>query len=142
MHPSTICVDAGIVIRRILFPEDIKLHQLWTEWNQNNNQIFAPTLLPFEIINVLYRYQRQGMFSPDTSNLAIQTALALPIELSHSKDLHTNAFRLAQKFDLSAAYDAHYLALAEMLGAEFWTVDKQLYNTLEKYRLDWVKTIL
>ncbi len=56
MHPSTICVNAGVVIRSILFPENIKLHQLWAGWILNDNQIFVPTLLPFEVINVFYRY--------------------------------------------------------------------------------------
>ena len=36
------------------------------------------------------------------------------------------------------AYDSHYLALAAILGLEFWTGDERLYNTV-KHRLPWVK---
>jgi len=33
---------------------------------------------------------------------------------------------LAARFSLPAIYDAHYLALAERLGSEFWTADRRL----------------
>lgn len=141
MTPSTICVDAGIVIRRVAFPEDAAIQQAWENWQQNNSRIVAPSLLGFEVTNVLFRYQLQGNLSHDSVILALQAALALPIELFQSQDLHLNACRMAQKFNLSAAYDAHYLALAEMLGAEFWTTDKRLFNTLEKYQLSWLKMV-
>jgi predicted nucleic acid-binding protein len=45
---------------------------------------------------------------------------------------------LAKKFDRPAAYDSHYLALAEMLGCELWTGDRRLYNAV-KDELPWVK---
>lgn len=37
-----------------------------------------------------------------------------------------SALDLAERLSLSATYDAHYLALAEWLGAEFWTADQRL----------------
>jgi len=45
---------------------------------------------------------------------------------------------LATHFNRPTAYDAHYLALAEMLGCEFWTADRRLYNAV-KEELPWVK---
>ncbi len=142
MHPLTLCVDAGMVIRRVAFPDDTAIQRTWDNWRQNNSRIVAPGLLDFEVTNVLFRYQLQGHLSHDSVILALQTALALPIELFQSQDLHLNAYRMAQKFNLSAAYDAHYLALAEMLGAEFWTADMRLFKALEKYQLNWIKTII
>jgi hypothetical protein len=38
---------------------------------------------------------------------------------------------------LPAAYDAHYLALAERVGAEFWTTDRRLANKVRE-ALPWV----
>lgn len=40
--------------------------------------------------------------------------------------MHDRALSLATRFTLPATYDAHYLALAEELGCEFWTADKRL----------------
>jgi predicted nucleic acid-binding protein len=31
-----------------------------------------------------------------------------------------------------AAYDVHYLALAELLGCELWTADEKFFNSVKK----------
>ena len=36
------------------------------------------------------------------------------------------ALDIADAYGLPAAYDAHYLALADLLGCEFWTDDRRL----------------
>jgi alpha-galactosidase len=46
-------------------------------------------------------------------------------------------FALAQRLALPAAHDAHYLALAERLGAEFWTADQRLVRAVQP-QLSWV----
>ena len=45
---------------------------------------------------------------------------------------------LAARFNRPAAYDAHYLALAEMMNCEFWTADRRLFNVV-KDELPWVR---
>lgn len=35
---------------------------------------------------------------------------------------------LATEYNRPTAYDAQYLALAERLSCEFWTVDERLFN--------------
>ena len=44
---------------------------------------------------------------------------------------------LAHRFGLHAAYDAHYLALAEHEKCEYWTADSRLCNAV-KAKLPWV----
>ena len=48
---------------------------------------------------------------------------------------------VAARYGLPAAYDAHYLALAEWMDIELWTADMKLINTLKPYKLGWVKGI-
>jgi predicted nucleic acid-binding protein len=45
---------------------------------------------------------------------------------------------LATRFNRPAAYDAHYLALAEMMNCEFRTADRWLFNVV-KDELAWVR---
>ncbi len=74
---------------------------------------------------------------PEEAHAALQAALAFDIHLYGDDRLHSRAFALAQRFSLPAAYDAHYLALAERLEAEFWTADERLVRKVEA-QLPWV----
>lgn len=67
-----------------------------------------------------------------------QLLQVLPILILYPDDLHQRAFEIALRFGQPQAYDAHYLALAEMLSCEFWTSDDRLYNTVRS-QLPWVK---
>ena len=50
------------------------------------------------------------------------------------------ALDLAERFSLPAAYDAHYLALADWLGGEFWTADRRLARAVHD-ELPWVRVV-
>jgi predicted nucleic acid-binding protein len=50
----------------------------------------------------------------------------LPIRLEAGARLQRRALAMASELALPAAYDAHYLALARSLDAEFWTADARL----------------
>jgi predicted nucleic acid-binding protein len=54
--------------------------------------------------------------------------------------LHWRAMDLAERFSLPAVYDAHYLALAERLGGEFWTADRRLVEAVQG-ALPWVRLV-
>jgi predicted nucleic acid-binding protein len=139
MSTLPICVDAGLVIRRVAFPDDPLIQKTWDQWAEQDTRLFAPSLLRYEITNVLYRYERQNWLSPQTVQAALLASLALPIELVEDTELHIMAHFLAGKYGLAAAYDAHYLALAERIGAELWTTDQRLFNTLEPFRVTYIK---
>jgi predicted nucleic acid-binding protein len=83
-------------------------------------------LIYYEILNALYQYERHGKLSADTVAEAFDVALELPIRLYSDSALHLRAIQMARRFTLPAAYDAHYLALAERLDSELWTCDGRL----------------
>jgi len=136
-----ICLDAGLVIRRVLFPDDAAIQGLWDAWEETGQEITAPTLLFYEVTNVLYRYQRQGLLSAKTIDIALQAALALPIQLAGDSDLHCQAKKIANQYNLPAAYDAHYLALAERMESDLWTADKRLAQALEPLHGERIKLV-
>ena len=75
---------------------------------------------------------------PSSVRLALQAALSLPLHLHQDAGLHRRALDLAERFDLPAAYDGHYLALAERLDAEFWTADRRLAQAVQE-EMPWVR---
>ena len=140
MNNSWLCVDANLVIRLVVDPADEAVRSLWGRWDSEGRQLAAPTLLPYEVANALYRYQKLGYIGAAAVELAFKAALSLPLKLHGKPELHWRALALADRFSLPAAYDAHYLALAELLEGEFWTADGGLARAVQS-SLDWVHLV-
>jgi len=140
MRNSWVCVDANLVIRLIADPNDEAVLRLWERWDAEGRQVAAPALLFYEVTNALYRYQKMGLMGPSSVRLALQAALSLPLHLHQDAGLHRRALDLAERFSLPAAYDAHYLALAERLDAEFWTADRRLAQAVQE-EMPWVRLL-
>ncbi len=144
MNNYIICVDASFTINLINSKSmDSPFIKLWENWQQNSANIIAPTLFYYEIINALHRMNQANLLTIEETEKALQDALNLGIvlyESSQFSQLHEMALTLAKTLKLSAAYDAHYLALSKLLNAEFYTADKRLYNSI-KLSLNWVHFI-
>jgi predicted nucleic acid-binding protein len=97
-------------------------------------------LIRYEVTNALHRLRQAGDASEGATQDALRSALALPIRLYNGEDLHSAALAFAARFSLPAAYDAHYLALADRLGADFWTTDRRLANSVRP-ALPWVRLV-
>ena len=141
MSDSWLCVDANLVIRLVADPADRSVRHQWERWDAEGQRLTAPTLLYYEVANALYRYQKLGLVTGTSARLALRAALALPLRLYGEAELHPRALALAERFSLPAAYDAHYLALAEWLEGEFWTTDQRLARRVEA-DLPWVHLII
>jgi len=140
-NSSTICVDASIILRYTLQPDDAPIKKLWQSWISKEVRLVAPTLLFYEVTNGLYQQQRNKYLSPETIWKSLELALDLPINLVNEANLHLRAREIAMQYNLPATYDAHYLALAEWMDADLWTADMKLINTLKPFKVKWVKGV-
>jgi predicted nucleic acid-binding protein len=131
MPRSPVCVDANIVIKLVVPEPDRPLAlALWEKWLSEDREIVAPYLFSFEITSAIWRKAKRGLMSVEEAREAIHGALMLGVRLLHPSGISLRAFDLAARFDRPAAYDAHYLALAEMMEGEFWTADERLYSAV------------
>ena len=141
MTTGVICVDANFVVKLVQAnSETSPFIVLWDEWQERNQQIIAPTLLGYEVTNVFHRMSIAGQISPEEAEQLLEDALSLGISLSGDKALHERALILARSLNLPAAYDAHYLALAEKFNALFYTSDKRLFNSVNN-TLSWIHLV-
>ena len=140
MTALPICLDANIVVKRLVADDDVALQRQWTAWHEAGQRFVAPVLQRYEITNAFHRYQAAGQFSVTAVENALASAFRLPITYYDQMDDHQRAMELARRFNRPAAYDAHYLALAERLGVEFWTADRRLVNAVQ-HQLGWVHLI-
>ena len=137
----TVCVDASIVLRYVLQPDNTSVKKLWKSWLDSEAQLVAPGLLFYEVTNALYQQQRNKILSPETIWQTLELSLELPIHLVNESGLHLRAREIATQYNLPATYDAHYLALAESLKIDLWTADMRLVNALKPFKLKWVKGV-
>lgn len=137
MNTSLVCVDANLVVRLLLDPADEAVNRLWERWESESRQLVAPTLFRYEVINAFHQYRRAGLMDAPAARAAMDGFMDLSIKVFDDVILHQQAFDLAERFALPAAYDAHYLALAQHLDTEFWTGDEKLTNTVHP-TLSWV----
>jgi predicted nucleic acid-binding protein len=107
MNASIICVDASIVIPLVVEGGNIKrISELWITWHESESVLIAPTLLSYEVTNVLRRYLVHGELSEEETTKALQAALAFDLTLYNDDELHLKALYFANRFSLPAAYDA------------------------------------
>jgi predicted nucleic acid-binding protein len=138
MMNSLACVDASLTLKLVLYESDSVLARtLWGEWHTKNVSVIAPALWGYEVTSVIRNRVHRGRLSPDLGAEAFATIHLLSVQVMQPAGLHQRAWELARHFNRPAAYDAHYLALAEMVGCPFWTADQRLFN-LVCDELDWV----
>ncbi len=132
MPGSSVCIDASFVVA-LVTPEawSGKVLSLWEEWARGDVEIVAPSLLLCEVTSVLWRKVVRGLLDPGDARRAPEEVLALDSRILDPPDIFLQAFDLAARFGRPTAYDAQYLALAEMTGSEFWTLDGRLYNAVK-----------
>ncbi len=133
-------VDASIVVKWLInevdSPEALALGDSWAEAGV---ALVAPYLLPFEIANALYRRVLQAELSLERASSLVEFLLDMGIELRETPLVHVRAIEIASELGQRAAYDSHYLALAEELDCELWTADARFYraarSSAERIRL-------
>ena len=132
MLNSSICVDASFLVRLLIYPDpDAPQVKLWERWHEEGRNIIAPTLVFYEVVNALHRYAVHGELDYDDVVNLLSVVLEFDIELYGDSELHKRALEIANELHLSTTYDAHYLALSERMGVEFWTADKRLVNAVK-----------
>jgi predicted nucleic acid-binding protein len=100
---------AGLRIENRIYARDEGLH--------------SPHLLDLEVAQVLRRLARQGAISAQRANAALQALFDLRVVRHSHAGLLPRIWQLRHNL---SAYDAAYVALAELIGAPLITRDSRL----------------
>ena len=104
----------------------------WADFSQGTDEFIAPPLLYPETISVIRRLAHSGHLSGNEAREIVQDFLALDITTPVPSGLYQQAYELAERYQHPRAYDACYLAQANLLSCDLLTLDRRLYNAAVK----------
>jgi predicted nucleic acid-binding protein len=101
------------------------------------SELVAPALWAYETTSTLWKAVHFGQLTPDEGRRALSQLLGLGVRLV-VPDVGQNrqAFEWTLRLKRASAYDSYYLALAEALKCDLWTVDRRLFNAVD---VSWVR---
>jgi predicted nucleic acid-binding protein len=138
MTKPILCADANICVKLVIQEHDSSLAvELWRRWESQRALVIAPTLWGYEMTSITRKLVYRGLLAPELEKVTLDEIFRIPVRQVRPANLHRRAWALAQRFNRPAAYDFHYLALAEMSKCAFWTADERLYNAV-RHELSWV----
>jgi len=129
--PKPCVVDASVGIRLFLPEEHAEQVQKLFESALDDpcDTIFVPDLFFIECANVLWKKVRRGEYSQDMARQNLADLLALDLPTTPTSELMARALQIACEHGVTA-YDACYVALAEVKEAPLLTADNRLRDAL------------
>ena len=128
-----VVVDANLFVALVSGdPRGTQIQQQFLKWVDDDVDLHAPALARYEVANALTRLIVAKAFPADKVKEAWANLSVLPITYHPSVDAMT-VVEIALRLGRQNAYDAAYIALAESLGAELWTLDNPLYRNALGY---------
>ncbi|MFO7635484.1 MAG: type II toxin-antitoxin system VapC family toxin [Caldilinea sp.] len=128
MSNEHLVIDAGIGWRIFtLHPDEMLLTQQLSAQRRAGVRLVAPTLWRYEVTSILTKALHFKQLSLAEVERAVQLCGDFEIDLiPPDTQLATAALAWTIRLQRAASYDSFYLAVAQRLGCELWTVDQKL----------------
>lgn len=132
-----ICLDASVAVKVAFREEHSHLATaLVTDASTRGEPLAVPALFAYEITNAVLQRIRRATLDLELALPALDTILMLPFRVFDLSSLHGQALGLASRLGLRAAYDAHYLLIAQRERCPFWTADERLLEPARREGID------
>jgi predicted nucleic acid-binding protein len=139
----TVVIDGSVALATALpLPCSADADRRVDGWRTERATMAAPILWAYEVMTGLRRAAWEKMIDDARLEQVLGLVEAMELELVYpSAALNRVALDWAARLGQSKAYDGHYLAVAEHLGAQFWTADRRLANALAERGVGWTHWI-
>lgn len=137
---SYVAIDAGFAFK-LLVPnaQRDQLKALVRQWTGERRVLYAPALWLYELTSIFAKSVHFGALEARDAQDGIALAMGLDVQLmAPDEDQARRALNWTVRLGRAAAYDSFYLAVAETLGCELWTVDQRLANAANQ---PWVRLV-
>lgn len=120
--PELLIIDASTVVAVLTDSGELGA---WAEQSLKAKRLLAPSHLIVEVTNALRRLERRGILTPARAEQCHRRLMALPIQLVDSRHLADRVWELRA---VLTAYDAAYVALAELTSRPLATLDRGIHG--------------
>ena len=122
----TVVIDACLALKWVVPEEHSEAARaLRSRWQTAGEYLVGPPIFGSEVTNALFQMVRWGGLRPDHAEEALN-ALLPSVSMAEPAGLYDAAFTIAGQLEMTATYDALYVALAEANACELWTADRKL----------------
>lgn len=125
-----IVVDANVFVAlAIPHPDSAAAVERVRDWLEQREVLVSPALWEYEATSSIRKYAALRSPPPEEISAALGVLASAPvISVASDPELRRAALDWAERLGQHSAYDAFYVALAERLETELWTVDRRLAN--------------
>lgn len=95
-------------------------------------ELIAPPLLWSEVRSVLHEAAWRRDISEEQARRSMEAFERSAVRERNPKRLGATAWRIADELGFAKTYDAEYLALAQLVGCRFVTLDRRLRRATER----------
>jgi predicted nucleic acid-binding protein len=134
-----VCIDASLAVA--LITAEAASQAAWEAWDmvvRGGLTAYVPPLFLPECLSSVRMKVHLGRMTQDEGDRAASALEELAVRIWNPPDLQRRAWKLAERFRQPRVYDAQYLAVAESLGCDLWTIDRRLANAAD---ISWVKCL-
>jgi predicted nucleic acid-binding protein len=129
--PPVVVVDASIAVKWVVTePDSDRATELLRAWIVAGARLVVPPHFFVECAAVLNKRVRRNELRREDALALFLTLQATEVVIHGDPLLSHQALAAAGRYQLGSVHDAHYIALAELYGAQFWTADDRLCNAL------------
>jgi predicted nucleic acid-binding protein len=128
--PLQIVMDASVLVKAFVEePQSDRADALLAHLTRPGTQIHVPELLYIEVANILWKSVRRSRVSAQDAQAILSAVHTLNLTAHRMTEVSEVALGIALAHHITA-YDASYVALAELLGLTLVTADYQLVDAL------------
>ena len=114
-------VDAGAVLHLVSAEIEVS----------SEHELLAPTLLRSQTLSALHEAVQRGEIPAEVGRERLARVGRIPIRLLGDAVLRRQAWKVADQLGWASTYDAEYIALTQLQGDAFVTLDADLARSVE-----------